>query len=112
MKAFSELGADVLFLEAPRSEQEMQRFCEEVTGKRMANMLEGGITPLLSTERLRAIGFGLAAYPLTLLSTAAFAMRQALVDLKAGHTPERMLSFEEMKTLVGFESVGSDIDQK
>ena len=66
MKAFSELGADVLFLEAPRSEQEMQRFCEEVTGKRMANMLEGGITPLLSTERLRAIGFGLAAYPLTL----------------------------------------------
>ena len=58
----------------------------------------------LSTERLGAMGFALAAYPLTLLSTAAFAMRQALLDLQAGHTPEQMLSFEEMKTLVGFNS--------
>ena len=104
LKTFSDLGADVLFLEAPRSEREMLRFCEEVPGKRMANMLEGGITPLLSTERLGAMGFALAAYPLTLLSTAAFAMRQALLDLQAGHTPEQMLSFEEMKTLVGFNS--------
>ena len=104
LKAFAELGADVLFLEAPRSEQEMLRFCEEVPGTRMANMLEGGITPLLSTERLGAMGFALAAYPLTLLSTAAFAMRQALVDLQSGHTPEQMLSFDEMKTLVGFDS--------
>ncbi|WP_413405034.1 MULTISPECIES: isocitrate lyase/PEP mutase family protein [unclassified Synechococcus] len=104
LKTFAELGADVLFLEAPRSEREMLRFCEEVPGKRMANMLEGGITPLLSTERLGAMGFALAAYPLTLLSTAAFAMRQALVDLQAGNTPEQMLSFEEMKTLVGFDS--------
>ena len=104
LKTFSDLGADVLFLEAPRSEQEMLRFCEEVPGKRMANMLEGGITPLLSTERLGSMGFALAAYPLTLLSTAAFAMRQALVDLQAGNTPEQMLSFQEMKTLVRFDS--------
>ena len=104
LKAFAELGADVLFLEAPRSEQEMLRFCEEVPGKRMANMLEGGITPLLSTERLGSMGFALAAYPLTLLSTAAFAMRQALVDLQAGNTPEQMLSFKELKTLVRFDS--------
>ena len=103
LKTFAELGADVLFLEAPRNEQEMLRFCDEVPGKLMANMLEGGITPLLSTERLGAMGFALAAYPLTLLSTAAFAMRQALVDLQAGNTPEQMLSFEEMKTLVGFD---------
>jgi hypothetical protein len=51
-----------------------------------------------------AIGFALAAYPLTLLSTAAFGMRQALIDLQAGHTPEQILSSEEMKTLVGFDS--------
>ena len=104
LKTFAELGADVLFLEAPRSEQEMLRFCEEVPGTRMANMLEGGITPLLSTERLGSMGFALAAYPLTLLSTAAFAMRQALVDLQAGNTPEQMLSFKELKTLVRFDS--------
>ena len=82
----------------------MERFCKEVPDKHMANMLEGGITPLLSTERLGAMGYALAAYPLTLLSTAAFAMRQALVDLQTGNTPEQMLSFEEMKRLVGFDS--------
>ena len=54
---------------------------------------------LLSTERLGSMGFALAAYPLTLLSTAAFGMRQALIDLQAGHTPEQILSSEEMKTL-------------
>ena len=104
LKVFADIGADVLFLEAPRSAQEMLRFCEEVPGTRMANMLEGGITPLLSTERLGAMGFALAAYPLTLLSTAAFAMRQALLDLQAGHTPEQMPNFEEMKIVVGFNS--------
>ena len=82
----------------------MLRFSEEVPGTRMANMLKGGITPLLSTERLGAMGFALAAYPLTLLSTAAFAMRQALLDLQAGHTPEQMPNFEEMKIVVGFNS--------
>ena len=49
------------------------------------------------------MGFDLVAYPLTLLSTAAFAMRQALVELQAGRTPERMLRFEELKALVGFD---------
>lgn len=104
LKAFAELGADVLFLEAPRSEEEMLRFCQEVPGLHMANMLEGGITPLLKPDRLGAMGFDLVAYPLTLLSTAAFAMRKALADLKAGNTPETMLSFQELKALVGFEA--------
>jgi 2-methylisocitrate lyase-like PEP mutase family enzyme len=102
LKAFAKLGAEVLFLEAPRSEVEMLRFCQEVPGLHMANMLEGGITPLLTPERLQAMGFDLVAYPLTLLSTAAFAMRQALVELQAGRTPARMLHFEELKALVGF----------
>ena len=104
LKAFAELGAEVLFLEAPRSEAEMLRFCQEVPGLHMANMLEGGITPLIQPKQLGAMGFDLAAYPLTLLSTAAFAMRQALVDLQSGKTPETMLSFEELKALVGFEA--------
>lgn len=104
LKAFAELGADVLFLEAPRSEEEMMRFCQEVPGLHMANMLEGGLTPLLKPDRLGAMGFALAAYPLTLLSSAAFAMREALVDLNAGNTPKTMLSFQELKALVGFEA--------
>ena len=103
LKAFADLGADVLFLEAPRSEEEMLRFCAEVPGKRMANMLEGGVTPLLRPEQLSAMGFHLVAYPLTLLASAAFAMRQAVSDLQNGKTPETMLSFSELKALVGFD---------
>jgi 2-methylisocitrate lyase-like PEP mutase family enzyme len=49
------------------------------------------------------MGFHLVAYPLTLLSSAAFAMRQAVSDLQNGKTPETMLSFSELKALVGFD---------
>ena len=110
LKAFAELGADVLFLEAPRSEEEMLRFCQEVPGLHMANMLEGGITPLLKPDRLGAMGFSLVAYPLTLLSSAAFAMRKALTDLNKGNTPDMMLSFQDLKTLVGFEADNANSD--
>ena len=102
LNAFADLGADVLFLEAPRSEQEMARFCREVPGWRMANMLEGGVTPQLPPDALAAMGFRLAAYPLTLISAAAFAMIQALSALQSGTTPEQLLSFSELKDLVGF----------
>ena len=102
LNAFADLGADVLFLEAPRSEQEMDRFCREVPGWRMANMLEGGLTPQLPPDALAAMGFRLAAYPLTLISSAAFAMKQALSVLQSGTTPQQLLSFSELKDLVGF----------
>ena len=107
LQAFADLGADVLFLEAPRSAAEIERFCAEVRGWRMANMLEGGITPLLPPQELAAVGIHLAAYPLTLLSCAAAAMQQALLDLAAGRSPERMLSFPALKELVGFEAYDS-----
>ena len=110
LKAFAELGADVLFLEAPRSTEEMLRFCREVPGLHMVNMLEGGLTPLLKPAQLGGMGFNLVAYPLTLLSTAAFAMRQALVDLNKGNTPDTMLSFQDLKTLVGFEADNANSD--
>ena len=51
------LGADMTFLEAPRSESEMRRYCTEVDGPKLANMLEGGLTPILSSSQLREIGY-------------------------------------------------------
>ena len=112
LKAFADLGADVLFLEAPRSEEEMLRFCNEVPGKRMANMLEGGVTPLLLPDHLGAMGFHLVAYPLTLLASAAFAMRQAVTDLQAGKTPETMLSFSELKALLNFDAYDDAVSKR
>jgi len=104
LNAFADLGADVLFLEAPRSEAEMEEVCRQVPGWRMVNMLEEGITPVVPPERLEAMGFRLAAYPLTLLSCAAAAMQAALADLAAGRTPEARLDFASLRRLVGFEA--------
>jgi 2-methylisocitrate lyase-like PEP mutase family enzyme len=100
--AFADLGADVLFLEAPRSEAEMVAFCAQVPGVRMANMLEEGDTPILPPERLAALGYRIAAYPLTLLNSAVYAMQEALAELKAGRTPTRRVDFATIRDLVGF----------
>jgi len=104
LNAFADLGAEVLFLEAPRSEAELEEVCRQVPGWRMVNMLEEGITPVVPPERLEAMGFRLAAYPLTLLSCAAAAMQAALADLAAGRTPEARLDFASLRRLVGFEA--------
>jgi 2-methylisocitrate lyase-like PEP mutase family enzyme len=105
---FLEAGADLLFVEAPESEAEMARICREVPGHHLANMVEGGRTPVLSPERLAALGFKIAAYPLTLLSSAGRAMRDALSELAAGRTPDRLLEFEELQRLVGFSNYDTE----
>ena len=101
-RLFAELGADILFLEAPRSEEEMMTFCRELPGAKMANLVEDGDTPLLPPERLEAIGYKIAAYPLTLLSAATRAMQAALEALGAGRSPDDLLSFAELREIVGF----------
>lgn len=101
-QAFAELGADIIFLEAPRSEAEMRAFCSQVPGPKMANMVEQGDTPVLPPARLAEIGYKIAAYPLTLLSAAARAMQEALISLKAGQHPERLLKFAALREVVGF----------
>jgi 2-methylisocitrate lyase-like PEP mutase family enzyme len=103
MRAFADLGADIMFLEAPQDESEMRRFCAEIPGPKMANMLEDGDTPILPPAQLDALGYKIAAYPLTLLSTAVYAMREALADLAAGRTPTRRVDFATLRDIVGFD---------
>lgn len=100
-RVFAELGADILFLEAPASIKEMERFCREVPGVKMANMLQHGLTPLLAPPELRDLGFTIAAYPLTLLSASIQAMQEALSSLKQGTYPPH-LDFATVKDIVGF----------
>ncbi len=101
-KLFVETGADIIFIESPVSEQEMHRICFEVGGCQMANMVEYGKTPVLPPESLKEIGYKIAAYPLTLLSSAVYAMREALHDICKGKQPERILDFTELQAVVGF----------
>lgn len=99
---FADMGVDINFLEAPQSIEEMQRYCRHVHGFKMANMIEQGKTPLLPVPQLEEMGYKIAVYPLTALSASIFAMQQALKALKQQQSVEKMLSFEELKTVVGF----------
>ncbi|MCB2263420.1 MAG: isocitrate lyase/PEP mutase family protein [Candidatus Thiosymbion ectosymbiont of Robbea hypermnestra] len=103
MQAFADLGADILFLEAPRNEAEMADFCARVPGPKMANMLAGGVTPVLSPQRLGEIGYQIVAYPLALLNSAVYAMQEALSELAAGEMPRRSVDFATIRELVGFD---------
>ena len=101
---FVEEGADIIFLEAPESVDEMRRFCAAIQRPTMANMIDGGRTPILPPAELEAIGYKLAAYPLTLLSVAIAAMNQALAALPRNSAAPRPaeLTFEELQATVGF----------
>jgi len=105
-KRFMEIGADMTFMEAPRDVAEMRRYCAEVPGPKLANMLEGGQTPVLPPAELEDIGYKIAAYPLSVLSAGIKAQQEVLRRLKAGEVErvqEMLLPFAETKRVVGFE---------
>ena len=101
---FAEIGADILFVEAPESAEELARIGEQVPGPKLANLVEGGDTPLLASEDLEALGFKIAAFPVTLLSASVRAMQEALTALADGRTPERLLDWKELRRVVGFDA--------
>jgi 2-methylisocitrate lyase-like PEP mutase family enzyme len=103
-QAFADVGADVLFVEAPASRQEMERVCALGARPQMANLVEGGDTPLLPPAELEEIGYRIAAYPLTLLSGAVRAMQEALAALGRGESPTALLPFEVLREVVGFDA--------
>lgn len=109
-QAFADLGADIIFLEAPQNRDEMETFCRTIDAPKMANLVEQGDTPLLPPEILQSMGFAIAAYPLTLVSSAAYAMQEALQQLKRGEHPQHLLSFKELRRLVGFEDYDRLLD--
>lgn len=101
-QGFVEIGADISFVEAPESEQEMERYCQLVAGHKMANMIEYGKTPNLSPQKLEALGYKIAVYPLTLLNTSIKAMRTALQEIKQGQPVQNILDFKGLTSAVGF----------
>lgn len=103
-RGFTDIGADILFIEAPQSRDEMARLTREAPGIHMANIVEGGATPVLSTSELHQLGFSFAAYPLTLLSAAMKAIAQALREFSEGKHPDGLvMEFEELRRIVGFD---------
>jgi 2-methylisocitrate lyase-like PEP mutase family enzyme len=100
---FREVGADMTFLEAPESVEQMREYCRDISGPKLANMLEYGTTPILAPSELKQMGYTMAAYPLTLLSASIKAMQQALDRIITGQPTEDVVtSFVETKDIVGF----------
>ncbi|CBJ25471.1 carboxyvinyl-carboxyphosphonate phosphorylmutase [Ectocarpus siliculosus] len=111
-KEFRKIGADITFLEAPQSEEEMRRYCQEVDGPKLANMLEFGKTPILPPVELEKMGYAIAAYPLSLLSASIKAMNSTLERLKAGEPLDDLLEgFEEVQRVVGFRDYDSTAEK-
>ena len=103
--AFRDAGADILFDEAPQSESEMARVTKQAPGIHMANMVEGGKTPIPSMVRLRELGFGLAIFPLTLFSASMRAIEAGLAAMKTErHPADLLMSFDDLKRNVGFDA--------
>ena len=107
--AFADLGADVVFVDALASKEEMRRLCAAVPQEKaykMANNLEGGgRSPLVPPRELEEMGFKLVAYPLSLLGAAVRAQQRALAEILEGRvvpSGDLLPSFEELKEVVGF----------
>ena len=103
-KDFEAEGADIIFLEAPETEDELRRFCGAMTKPCMANMVPGGKTPILPPVKLQQVGYKLALYPVMLLSSSIAAMQATLDGLKPGSksAPPPAVSFSDLQGIVGF----------
>jgi len=108
-EAYRRAGADVIFVEALTSEEEMRAACVRIDAPMMANMADGGLTPVLPAKTLAEIGYAFAIYPSMTSLVAAAAMETALRRLKedglsqAGDIP--MFDFKAFCSLIGFDDV-------
>ncbi|EPX76807.1 Isocitrate lyase [Salipiger mucosus DSM 16094] len=112
--AYDKAGADILFLESPESIEELERIGSSFDKPLLANMVEGGSTPVLDRERLGELGFSLALFPAIGFLAAGRALDVAYRTLvKDGRTvsAETLYPFDEFSKLMGFERVW-DFDKK
>ena len=107
LEAYAAAGADILFPEALTSEEEMRNACSAFDKPVMANMADGGLTPILRASTLAELGYAFAIYPSMTSLAAAAAMEQALTALKVkgAYDAQPLFDFKEFCSLIGFEDV-------
>jgi len=101
-RTFADIGADITFLEAPNTIEEMTAYCDGVPGPKMANMVEGGETPFLPPEQLAEIGYKVIIYPISLMLAGLQVMEDALASIKGGSHPDNLAGFGHLRDVVGF----------
>ena len=116
-RAFADAGADLLFVEAPTSEDDITRVAKELSGVAplVFNWAEGGRTPPLSLDRIGELGFSLVIYPIGTLLAATAGIRSLLATLKAEGTPVSALpalpAFDEFTDLIGLPEI-QELEQR
>ena len=108
-EVYARAGADILFVESPESEEEMRRICAGFDLPCLANMVEGGRTPVLTREALIQIGYRIAIFPATGFLATAAALTHAYGALRthgsSAGQPLDLLDFAAMNRLMGFERI-------
>ena len=102
---YKKIGADAIFVEAPKSVAEMKKIGKSIDAPLVSNMIEGGATPLLSTKILHKMGFKLILYPLSILYANTFASMKILRELRKSGTTSRL-----KKNLVAFDQFNDIVD--
>jgi carboxyvinyl-carboxyphosphonate phosphorylmutase len=105
VKEYEKAGADIIFLESLESKEEMEILNKEITVPTLANMVEGGRTPLCTNEELQNLGYNLVIWPAASTYMTAYMMRELMKELKEKGTTEgkmnEMISFKDFNDLIG-----------
>ncbi len=102
MNIYRDLGADLLFVEAIKSKEDMKTVIREVSGYHMVNLIEGGETPLLDLREFEEIGFKIAVMPLSLMSAGVKSMLDVLNNIKHKKYNSNVSKFSDLQDIVGF----------
>ena len=101
---YKKIGADVIFIEAPKNIQEMSKIGNAIDAPLVANMIEGGVTPISSVSKLHKMGFKIILYPLSVLFSSTYSSLQILRELKrSGSTvklKKNMVNFDQFNEIV------------
>lgn len=107
--AYQEAGADIIFIESPESKEEMVMINKAIKVYTLANMVEGGRTPMLPNNELEALGYNLVIYPTASTYLTTKAMMTLMETLKKEGTTERMIpemvTFSEFNDLIGLTEI-------
>jgi carboxyvinyl-carboxyphosphonate phosphorylmutase len=114
-KAYRKAGADVIFVEAPTSIQELKKVADEIDAPLVANMIEDGVTPNLPASELLKLGYRVAVYPLSGLYSATYAMREVFEELKktgaTKQTRKMMVTFKDFNRFIDLQKY-TDLEKR
>ena len=109
MSIYREVGADLLFVEAPENEAQMKKICSELKGPCLANNIEAGATPILNARQLENIGYSLMTHPLAVTYAITHAVTELMETIKRDGTTDafrnRLTTFNDFNEIVGLSSL-------